>query len=323
MKIRKMNRLSAIVFLFLVNFGFGQSEFSAEGFNVLRLENEIKLSVPGELRDSVWDYLNGRYLSENLYLRSIDSSFNCETAIDVFVDQYFDNKKFQLLASQNGIRHRTRSVLTDSESRKDGRELMQFKISDSGYDELTRGEYKYEIRHYENWDEVMDAHPFLGLVKRSQRNDIISRLKEFSIQAENLLPTIKIEQERKRIYVFKGITPYATLTLDNTTAAYGEQTAKFTELELELNEIGYTESDSLSRKEMEEINEIIKSDVLTRFPSITQDQTPKYNKAATALGIEADNPAFSSIYLIIGGSIVALIVFLMMLKDVAKLKNVP
>ena len=54
------------------------------------------------------------------------------------------------------------------------------------------------------------------------------------------------------------------------------------ELELELNEINYTLGDSTIRAKMEAINEAIKGDLLANFPSIKQDQTPKYNKGFEA-----------------------------------------
>lgn len=38
---------------------------------------------------------------------------------------------------------------------------------------------------------------------------------------------------------------------------------------------------------MEAVNNLVQEDILRRFPGIVQDQTPKYNKAATAIGISA------------------------------------
>ena len=311
-----MKRLNVIILLLLAQICFAQeTEFSASGTNVLRIENEIKLTIPDELSDSVWNYLKWKYSNDNLTLKSIDSSFNSQMAEDLFIDQYFDNKNFQLFNLKCGVRHRFRSVLTDSTSRKDGKELMQIKINNIGENILSRGEYKYKIKHYDKKKKKLDSHPFLGLVKRKQRDDITERLKEYNINANDLYPTIRIEQHRKRIYLLRDTIPFSTITFDMVSAFYEQKTTKFIELELELNEIGYTESDSLSRQKMEQINEIIKSDILNRFPSIKQDQTPKYNKAANALGVSY-KPLTNSFtyYWILGCLFFGIIVFLIIKK---------
>lgn len=283
----KSNSLIGLIILFITQLGFSQSEFSASGYNSLRIENEIKLSVPLELSDSLWSFISDRYDNDGFYLQSIDQSFNCKMAIDSFTDQYFDNKNLDLLGIQSGVRYRSRYVLTDEPSRKDGRELMQLKINDIANNPLSRGEYKYKIKHYNEIEDPIDTHPFLGLVKRSHRDDLSEQLRNININSLELFPTIKITQIRKRIYVYKGETPFSTLTLDKVRAEYLGKSCIFLELELELNEIGYTESDSLVRKEMEKVNETIKLDVLNRFSRIEQDQTPKYNKAAYILGLNS------------------------------------
>jgi hypothetical protein len=267
------------------------AEFDASGFDAMRIENEIKLVVPREIQDSVWAYLQTRYDNDNLYLRAIDSSFSVKFAQDIFRDQYFDNDTFQLLQMQCGVRHRARVVLTDSTDRKNGRELMQIKINDIDANDLNRAEFKYPVKHYSPGGKVEehDDHPFLGLVKRKSRKDILARLKEYKVEGLDLRPTILIVQLRKRVYVSLDTTAFATLTLDIDTAFYQGDTALFTEMEMELNEIRYTGADSAMRAKMEGINDQIKADLLKRFPAIHQDQTPKYNKAALALGVDPKN----------------------------------
>lgn len=241
------------------------------------------------------------------------------------IDQYFDNSKLRLLDIKSGVRHRSRFVLTDTTNRKHGRELMQVKINNIGGNELNRGEYKYKIKHYDSKKELLDRHPFLGIVKRKHRDDISNRLKEYDINAVDLFPTIKITQVRKRIYVYKGNVPFATLTLDHVTASYDQEEKNFTELELELNEIRYTESDSLIRKEMEKVNETMQSNILKQFPSIRQDQTPKYNKAAILLGLTEETltqgftlASIPIIYWIIGGGILLLLIIFIITKNKSK-----
>ena len=94
-----MKTLTTLIILLSVNLCFAQ-------FDELRIENEIKLTVPNELADSVWEYLKIQYDNENLYLKEIDGSFNCEMAVDSMIDQYFDNRDLRLLNINGGVRHR-------------------------------------------------------------------------------------------------------------------------------------------------------------------------------------------------------------------------
>lgn len=263
------------------------TEFSENSFDVLRIENEIKLSVPNAIADSVWEYLLDRYDNDNLFLKGADPSFSAKAAEDFFIDQYYDNEQMTLLERQFGVRHRTRYVLSDTTDRKNGRQLLQVKINDIGDNELNRGEFKYKIKYYGGKpDNLLDGHPFFFNVDRIQREAVADRLNEYGINAFDLFPTIKIEQLRKRIYISFDYQPFATMTLDFVSASFNNNTERFTELELELNEINYTRADSVTKAQMEEVNDLIKNDLLTTFPSIQQDQTPKYNKAFAAMGLE-------------------------------------
>lgn len=266
---------------------FGQSsEFDAGGINTMRIENEIKLTVPMEIADQVWDYLKKRYDNDNLYLKKFDPAFSTQVAIDSFIDQYYDNEEMQLLKMQYGVRHRSRYVLTDPKSKKNNKELLQVKINGIDGNLLNRAEYKYEIKYNGKPDHPMDLHPFYYNIRRDQRVLLAKRLEEYGIDGMSLAPTLRIDQIRKRIYVALRSTAFATFTLDYVTANFNDKAAKMVELELELNEINYTMGDSTIRAKMEAINEDIKGDLLKTFPSIVQDQTPKYNKGFIALGLK-------------------------------------
>ena len=163
---------------------------------------------------------------------------------------------------------------------------MQIKINGIDGNELNRAEYKYEIKYYGKPNKPLDLHPFFYNIRREMREPIANRLKEFNINAFDLFPTIRLEQLRKRVYISLKNEAFATMTLDFVTAHFDEQAVKYVELELELNEINYTLGDSTARAQMEEINSNIKNDLLTTFPSIKQDQTPKYNKGFVKLGLK-------------------------------------
>jgi|GEM_PF-872407 hypothetical protein len=272
-----------------VHFSYAQTEFDASGFDKMRVENEAKLSVPDAITEKVWEYMEQNFHKDLSKLLAIDSAFSSTTAEDIFVDQYYDNDDFQLLEGQSGVRHRTRTVLTDEENRKNGRELLQIKLNDINQNELSRGEVKYPIEHLDKKSEKWDYHPLLGIVEKAYRQDVVDQLATVKIDAESLYPTVKITQNRRRVYVLHKGLPYSTLTLDMVEGEYEGKKTKFTELELELNEINYTESDSSTRVMMEKTNALFKDDIMAAFPEIKQDQTPKYNKAINGLGLKRED----------------------------------
>lgn len=252
----------------------------------MRVENEYKLKIPDQIADSVWTYLTTKYNNENLFLKEYDPAFNTKVAEDWFVDQYYDNKEMQLLALQYGVRHRTRHVLTDSTDRKHGRQLMQVKINGIDDNGLNRAEYKYEIKYNGKPKSHFDIHPFFNKINADQRSQIGETLSQYGIDPFSLFPTVRVDQLRKRVYISLGADAFATLTLDFCTANYAGKAKSFVEMEMELNEINYTEADSTTRAKMEEINASFKNDLIATFPSIVQDQTPKYNKGFMALGLK-------------------------------------
>ncbi|MCB0581862.1 MAG: CYTH domain-containing protein [Phaeodactylibacter sp.] len=283
----KLRLLTLTLLLFSCFSVFGQSsEFDAGGFDAMRIENEIKLAVPNEIVDSVWNYLKARYDNDNLFLKEFDAGFSTKIAEDFFIDQYYDNEEMQLLKRQFGVRHRSRYVLTDQTDRKNGRQLLQVKVNDIDDNMLNRAEYKYPIKFYGTPNTPIEGHPLFRKIHQDHRKALAERLHEFGIDAFSLFPTIKIEQLRRRVYVSLNGNSFATMTLDGVTASFSGQSTHYTELELELNEINYTLGDSTARAKMEAINESIKGDLLATFPSIKQDQTPKYNKGFEALGLK-------------------------------------
>jgi hypothetical protein len=284
---RKLILLFNISLVAYVNL-YAQAEFDND-YNSARIENEYKYSVPIEIYDSVWIYMRDNYGSKKLFLRKGDSSFVSSISDEAFIDQYFDNKTFQLLTSQNGIRYRTRKVLSDSTNRKNNRELMQIKINGIDSNALNRAEYKYPIKHYSSSDKGYESSPFLNLIKKTYREEIIKTLSQLKIDANTLKPFIVVDQNRKRVYIYKGAKAFSTITLDSVTATQNKDKVNFIEIEMELNEIAYTAANDLERKKMEKLNKTIMEDLMAKFPQIKQDQTPKYNKAYNKLKVINQN----------------------------------
>lgn len=261
---------------------FSQAEFDT-AYVSRRIENEYKLTVPDSCAEQVWKYLQQTYNSQSLFLKSIDTSLHTKFSIEVFTDEYFDNEAMELQKNRNGIRHRIRKVLSDTTSKKHNRELIQLKLSAIDNNSLNRAEYKFPVQYYAVQEDSLNNLPFLGMVKMEKRLELIALLKSHNIDAFTLLPAVKLVQNRRRVYISKDSIDFATITLDDVTAELNNRTSHFTEIEIELNEIAYTQSDSIQRVAMEQINQKIKNDLQSHFAFITQDQTPKYNKAYALL----------------------------------------
>lgn len=246
----------------------------------MRVENEYKLHVPDELADTLWNWLASEFGPERCVLREQDSTFRSALALDRMVDQYFDDAKLHLLHSGNGVRLRSRQVLRDTLDRKHGRRLMQVKINHVDDNALNRGEFKFKLDTLltDTAAGPLELHPFHGLVQPSHRDSLQSILLRYGINGDSLRATALIDQLRRRIYVTRDTVPFATLSLDEVTGIMDGRTCHYHELELELNENGYTSSDSIERADMERVNEFIKAHIIKHWPAVLQDQRSKYTK---------------------------------------------
>lgn len=243
-----------------------------------RIENEDKLVIPLERTEEVWSYLHKAYVEDAEHLRSLDPAFSSYYNDEFFTDTYFDTPDLQMLARQSGVRHRQRVNLTDPDHTKSGRELMQIKLNDISNNELNRGELKFDIEHPERIRRADDAHPMIGIVQPSEREAFKETLVTLGLNPYAMRPIVTIEQRRRRIYILRDNEPFMSLSLDEVSSHKLWVTARFTELEPELNEIGYTEADEATRKYMEDISAKIGAETQQAFPYIKRDLTPKYNK---------------------------------------------
>ena len=266
--------LSVLFVLLFTGFAFGES----------RLVSEFKLTVPDDQPDAIWSYLNEAYGPNGTMLTKLGPGFTATFAIDEFVDRYFDTQELPLLKMRSGLRHRTRHILEGTNMEKDGRQLVQLKLSTEDESGVVREEDKYEVRDEPGkMNSAEERLPCVGLVKQHQRPLLVDRLKALSIQPENLREITVLLQTRRRAYISLDGKAFATITLDNVLARSWIYIVEFNEMELELNEIAYTDADESTRQKMTELNALMKKDLFTRFPELKQDQTPKYNKSVERL----------------------------------------
>jgi hypothetical protein len=256
-------------------------EFGAHGFDVVRVENEAKLSVPRHRTEEVWRWLADRYAAPS-FLDRDGHAFRSTFGDERFVDRYFDSPELQLLATQSGVRHRRRVVMEGSAIGKDGRQLVQMKLNRDDASGLERSEIKFEVKQPPGVD-LADEPSLLALVDADDRAALAQRIAAAGLDPLRLQPILTVDQNRRRVYIADQHGPFATVTLDMVTCSGWWQTLRFTEIELELNEIRYTEADARTREWMCRINARIQDDLAARFPDVGQDQTPKYNKSFALL----------------------------------------
>src|SRR5687767_15117748 len=107
------NFLTGISICFLFTNVSGEVNPAAK-YNVLRIENEIKLTVPEGSDSLVWKYLLEKFtIQQNIF---VDTTFHytAEVSEEIFVDEYFDDENFTLLENRNSVRYRARYLYADS-----------------------------------------------------------------------------------------------------------------------------------------------------------------------------------------------------------------
>lgn len=271
--------------------------------NAGRIESEYKLAVPDTQVQDLWQYLQIAF--SNTAVQAIDSSYNSSNSTEIFIDQYFDTTNEILYRHQAGVRYRKRYI-QDSLIKT----LVQIKLSGTDTSNVARREIKFNPYTKIKLNDRQAMHPFWRYIKPKNRDDVNLELSTFQITGDDLSPTVKVEQLRRRVYVMENGVPLMTMTLDDVTSFYFPY-KKYTELELELNEIRYTEGSPVEKKQMEALNRSIKAKILSQFPDLKQDQNPKYNKMYDLL--EGNILAFISEHLIemIFAGIVAFALFLL------------
>lgn len=257
--------LSVLIF-FSINSLCSQSVLSSKN----RIESEFKLAVPEGQEDELWAFLQSSFSAENLRAQNPGLSSSAET--EFFIDQYFDDGHETLLAQKAGARFRQR-FLGDSLMKA----LVQLKLPGVDTTGVARQEVKFSVYEKIKRGDRQAMHPFWKHIKPKDRADIDRALAPLGTRGGDLRPALKLEQLRRRVYISENNSALMTITLDRVSSAYFPYPA-FTEMELELNEIRYTEGDFEERKRLENFNAAVKEKIMSAFPGLRQDQTPKYNK---------------------------------------------
>lgn len=242
-----------------------------------RIEKEYKLDVPPAKLEPVWEYLKKRYAEPGKAGFDFKGRPSTRFGDEYFEDVYFDDAKHTLHEQADGVRHRTRYILNDTNNEKNGRQLLQVKISPE-HGALARTEVKFDIEPVEKPVTAEDKHPLFGLVDPKDRQRLRDTLQAAGVNADDLRPSLEIKQRRRRVYLSVDNAPFVTITLDEVSSTKWLREVAFVEIEMELNEIAYTDAAPAERERMSNTLDAMRADLMKRFPGIRQDQTPKYSK---------------------------------------------
>lgn len=234
-----------------------------------RLESEYKLSVSIDDIESLQSYLTDEF-KEGTY-QADGIALAVERADELFVDSYFDDDANRLLAQKVGVRHRLRynnAVLTN--------ELIQIKLPSSN-DGVVREEIKYKVPKEINAVDQISRHAVLQFVDAADRDHFSYQLRQLGVDVNHLKQALRLSQRRARIYFVDEKGSVATISLDHVKNKKIPFQG-FYELEIEINEVRYTEADPIDKEYLETINRYLKQKIVSRFPNLIVDQTPKYNK---------------------------------------------
>lgn len=274
-----------------------------------RIESEFKLSVPKAIEEEVWQFLTQEF--DEAGIKKIDTSFSATIAQEIFYDLYFDNETKNLFEHQAGARFRQRYVADTL-----AKQLLQLKLPLNDSTGVAREEIKFNVYTKIKNTDRQAMHPFWQYVRPKDRDEVNLYLANHDLTGNDLQAAVKVRQDRKRIYVSEKEVPFLTMTFDEVCSFYFPYPC-FTELELELNEIRFTEGNKAERIRMEEINQRIKDKIMNQFPELKQDQTPKYNKMSLLLKDNILAKIYSNLMYIIFG-LVVLFAGLLWIQDFSK-----
>ena len=277
-----------------------------------RIESEYKISVPNDQKELLWSFLQSTFVNNAKGI--LPENTTTKIATEVFYDTYFDDAQETLLSYQAGARYRERYV-QDSLIKT----LLQLKVPTLDELGIARKEHKFSPEEKFDITDRTGLHPFLKHVKRKDVNDVDLILGQFGTTSTEMQASIKLKQIRKRIYISDTEGALMTFTLDEVSAFHFPYT-QFVELELELNEVRYTDADFAGQAVLEEMNAKAKDAIFSQFENLEQDQTPKYNKMHAALSAQPSAWIYNNLMYILLGCI-SMCAITILIKNESRLAN--
>jgi len=268
-----------------------------------RVDSEYRYVVPEGQVEDLWDYMKTAFSKTALAV--MDSSLSSWGQEEDFYDLYFDTKEKTLLKNNAGIRFRRR-YLRDSLLKT----LVQLKMAGNDSSGRARREIKFKAYDDVNKKDRRAMHSFWRHIRPKDRDAVNLQLAAFRITGDDLREELKLKQTRRRMYIAQNGVPLMTFTLDRV-ASYRFPFPSFTDLELEINEMRFSQAGYEEKERLEKFSRKIRDQILLRFPELKQDQRSKYQQMyerleGNVLAKLADN--FSYIWL---GGIACFAIFLL------------
>ena len=254
------------------------------GSDTVRIEDDFNLQYEVGKSEELVNFLKGKYVDDDSFAKSLGPNFTGSFGDEDFTDTYFDTPNLDLYKRKIGLRHRLRVNRLDTENRKNGRELIQLKLSgDEKFEDKdnsgSRNEIKFDVVPQKSNVSTDDRHPILGLIDFGGRDGFKSRLRELGIDPYKLRPILTLNQRRRRVYINRDGATFISFSMDDVKSSLLWVNTEFSQLEVELNELAYTESDKVYREKMQEIRSGMIKDLRKKFSYLSHDQSAKYNKA--------------------------------------------
>ncbi len=253
-------------------------------FNAVRIEDDFNLQYEVGKSEELVNYLKGKYVDDGSFAKSLGPNYTGSFGDEDFTDTYFDTPDLDLYKRGISLRYRIRVNRLDPENRKNGRKLIQLKLS--GDDKFadkdnsgSRNEIKFDVVSKKSNSSADDRHPVMSLVEPSERDAFKARLDELGIDPYKLRPILTLNQRRRRVYINRDDATFISFSMDDAKSSLWWSRVQFSQLEVELNEMAYTESDKNSKEAMQEIRKGMIGDLRNKFAYLSHDQSAKYNKA--------------------------------------------
>ncbi len=261
-----MKKVRQISFFLLLCIYFSSFCIAQDG----RLESEYKLDIPIGQYEDLWQFIKTNFAKNKFDIDGL--LLNGTVSIEKFIDTYYDDEFGSFAENEISLRYRKRfkdKVLL--------KQLIQLKTPYSE-DKIIRNEIKFAIDDNKNVTDISNRHSFLKYLKNSDIDRMAEHLAEYKLRPEQVIQSLKLKQTRSRVYIKNNEgESIATITLDKVTnATFPFQ--QFSELELELNEVRFTDADAKERSQMTALNENLKKQLLSEFPELKVDQRSKYRK---------------------------------------------
>lgn len=249
----------------------------------VRVEDDFNLQYEVGKSEELVNYLKGKYVDDGLFAENLGPNFTGSFGDEDFTDTYFDTPNLDLYKRKIGLRHRRRVNRLDSENRKNGRELIQLKLSEDEKlkdkdNSSSRNEIKFEVERTKVRQSADDRNPILGLIAARERDEFKSRMRELEIAVDKLRPILTIQQRRRRVYLNRDGATFISFSMDDAKSSLWWAHVEFSQMELELNELVYTEADKTAKESMQEIRSGMIDDLRGKFSYLEHDKNSKYNK---------------------------------------------